>query len=217
MTALPGSLSVSGLFPELTRDEVYRVETPRLWLRWPRREDAGVMRLTRTVPETAAPITVANPAMTPAEVEERIAEIRDSNREGRCIGFVLSHKGLGHRPVGVAAVHTQPGGRIELGYRLDPSFWGQGLMGEAVRALCAQAFDLSLAAKIDATVRACNTRSIRVLVGQGFVLAGSHELETESYGRYAVHTYALARPRPSRLLAAQLRQRGLPRYALAAS
>ena len=28
------------MFPELTRDDVFRLETRRLWLRWPRMADA---------------------------------------------------------------------------------------------------------------------------------------------------------------------------------
>ncbi len=28
------------MFPDLTRDDVFRIETKRLWLRWPRIQDA---------------------------------------------------------------------------------------------------------------------------------------------------------------------------------
>ena len=28
------------MFPDLARDDVFRLETPRLWLRWPRAADA---------------------------------------------------------------------------------------------------------------------------------------------------------------------------------
>ena len=34
------------MFPELTRDDVFRLETRRLWLRWPRMADANaILRL----------------------------------------------------------------------------------------------------------------------------------------------------------------------------
>ncbi len=29
------------MFPEITRDDVFRLETRRLWLRWPRAKDAA--------------------------------------------------------------------------------------------------------------------------------------------------------------------------------
>ena len=29
------------MFPDLTRDDVFRLETRRLWLRWPRAADAA--------------------------------------------------------------------------------------------------------------------------------------------------------------------------------
>ena len=31
------------MFPELTRDDVFRLETRRLWLRWPRMADASAI------------------------------------------------------------------------------------------------------------------------------------------------------------------------------
>jgi hypothetical protein len=32
------------MFPDLTRDDVFRIETKRLWLRWPRVQDAAAMQ-----------------------------------------------------------------------------------------------------------------------------------------------------------------------------
>ena len=33
------------MFPEITHDDVFRLETERLWLRWPRLSDAeGILR-----------------------------------------------------------------------------------------------------------------------------------------------------------------------------
>ena len=31
------------MFPDLTRDDVFRIETKRLWLRWPRVQDAAAI------------------------------------------------------------------------------------------------------------------------------------------------------------------------------
>ena len=32
------------MFPDITRDDVFRIETPRLWLRWPERRDCAAIR-----------------------------------------------------------------------------------------------------------------------------------------------------------------------------
>ena len=34
------------MFPEITRDDIFRLETERLWLRWPRAADARGDRAT---------------------------------------------------------------------------------------------------------------------------------------------------------------------------
>ena len=39
------------MFPDLTRDDVFRLETRRLWLRWPRHAD--VQAIVRLAGETA--------------------------------------------------------------------------------------------------------------------------------------------------------------------
>ncbi|MCX7317510.1 MAG: N-acetyltransferase, partial [Hyphomicrobiales bacterium] len=31
------------MFPSITHDDVYRIETPRLWLRWPQSADASAI------------------------------------------------------------------------------------------------------------------------------------------------------------------------------
>lgn len=52
---------------------------------------------------------------------------------------------------------------VEIGWRLDPSFWGQGLAPEGARAVLSYAFDtLQLSELVSFTVPA-NTRSRRVM------------------------------------------------------
>ena len=78
-------------------------------------------------------------------------------------------------------------------------------MTEAVRAITAQAFELSDAEVIGASVKPGNVGSIRVLEKAGFVALGEADHESAVHGRYLVRTFVLARSRPSALLAAQLR------------
>ena len=193
------------MFPTLTRDDVFRVETPRLWLRWPRLEDSARLLPWMCRPEVATMTSTFQVGMTGAEFEARLERMLAANEAGRGLQFVIVPKGADHVPIGMVGTTVQPGGRIELGYQLDPQHWGSGLMTEAVGALCAQVFDLTSVANIGASVRPDNAASIRVLEHCGFKVTGSGEHDSPVYGRYAVHTYALKRLRPSPLLAAKHR------------
>lgn len=60
----------------------------------------------------------------------------------------------------------------ELGYWLGESFWGKGIMSEAVKQLCAQGFECYDLVRIFAEPYAHNTGSRRVLEKAGFALEG---------------------------------------------
>jgi [ribosomal protein S5]-alanine N-acetyltransferase len=59
--------------------------------------------------------------------------------------------------------------RGEIGYMLHPDCWGQGLMTEAVTAVCRYGFEQMHLHSIEATVNPRNVASIRALERQGFV------------------------------------------------
>lgn len=193
------------MFPSLTRDDVFRIETPRLWLRWPRAEDAAVMAKWVGRHEVATMTSSFKVDMTAEEVSERLAHTRESNSAGKGIGLVLTPQGDDARTVGMAGVTFKPDGTLDLGYHLDPGFWARGLMTEAVTALAVQVFELSASCKIVASVRPDNHGSIKVLKRSGFISTGGGEHESPLYGRYMVRHFALARQRPSALAQAQAR------------
>jgi len=60
----------------------------------------------------------------------------------------------------------------ELGYWLAEEYWGKGIMTEAVRQLCREAFARFDIVRIYAEPFACNTGSRRVLEKSGFLLEG---------------------------------------------
>jgi [ribosomal protein S5]-alanine N-acetyltransferase len=60
----------------------------------------------------------------------------------------------------------------ELGYWLGESFWGQGIMSEAIAAFVAWAFGHFGLARIHASIYARNLASARVLTKAGFELEG---------------------------------------------
>lgn len=89
----------------------------------------------------------------------------------------------------------------DLGYDLDPAFWGAGLMFEALAAVLDFAFERLLMNRVQALVLADNQRSRRLLVRLGFVEEGvlrSHGLdETGALCDDVVYSLVPDDPRPS--------------------
>lgn len=52
--------------------------------------------------------------------------------------------------------------KIELGYRLDPKYWGKGLATEACQAIAQYAFDMLKLDEVVSIIDPQNVRSIRV-------------------------------------------------------
>lgn len=194
------------MFPTLTRDEVFRIETRRCWLRWPRSEDAGKLAAWVGLPHVATMTSAFRVGITADEVAEIVASNRQSNADGRSLSFVLVRKGHEAQPIGRVGVGLRPGeSKLELGYHLDPAYWGRGLMTEAVKAVIAQAFELSAQPSIEAFVLPQNIGSLRVLEKCGFTSAGMTVKDSPVFGPRELRHFTLARARPSALRAAQAR------------
>ncbi len=63
--------------------------------------------------------------------------------------------------------------RMELGYVLGRRYWKQGLMREALEAICAHAFSAMSIRRIEAEVNPANEPSNRLLRSLGFRLEGT--------------------------------------------
>jgi RimJ/RimL family protein N-acetyltransferase len=151
------------MFPEIVRDEVFRLETRRLWLRWPTMADAF---------DTTAEVPKATSADTQRPGMACVAAWRSSAERGEALHLMLDDKGtraaVGSINLTVAA-HRQ--GRLD--YRLAPAHRGQGLMTEAVQAVVHLAFLLDLASVIAASPLASDSAGRGVLERCGFTYAGS--------------------------------------------
>jgi RimJ/RimL family protein N-acetyltransferase len=163
------------LFPDLTRDDVFRLETPRLWLRWMRHGDA--MRLAEFAGlAEVAEMTGTWPHPLPGgEVERRIFEARKANATGASLIVGLTPRGKPNRLIGVVGVgpdRDAPGG-LSLGYMLDPAEKGRGLMTEAVQAVLNTVFELTRRDTVSAWTRVINPASRRVLEKSGFRHVGT--------------------------------------------
>jgi [ribosomal protein S5]-alanine N-acetyltransferase len=69
--------------------------------------------------------------------------------------------------------HDAGSQRIELGYVLGRAHWGQGLMREALQAVCGHLFGALGLRRIEAEVNPANQASCRLLTRVGFTLEGT--------------------------------------------
>jgi len=81
--------------------------------------------------------------------------------------------------------------RLELGYALGRAHWRQGVMREALTAMCSHAFGVLGIRRLEAEVNPDNLASCALLAGLGFVLEGrlrqrwvakGRAYDTELYG-----------------------------------
>ncbi len=160
------------MFPELARDDVFRLETRRLWLRWPRAADAPdlselagdweVARLTATLPH---PYCVE-------DAETFVHVSREDAARGEALRLVLTDKGFPRTLLGVIGVEMGDGGP-QLGYWLGRPFWGRGYASEAAAAMTDAFFRVTGEDQLGAMVLAENAASRSVLENLGFVLVES--------------------------------------------
>ncbi len=183
--------------PWITRDEVFRIETPRLWLRWSKSSDAvalqriaghaAVATMTSTWPHPLA----ANEAAT------RIAAARAMNAAGEALVLSLAPKAepgkIGGAIVGQIGSKVMGPAHFSLGYMVDPEHQGRGLGSEAVCGMLDALFTYGHAQRISASVRIINPGSKRVLEKSGFMVVRRGVLDTPAWGEMEVDFFELTR------------------------
>lgn len=169
------------MFPEITREDVFRLETRRLWLRWPTAADAvaGPDLAKSKLPEAAAgdPYRLKDAAT--------VERMHRENAAGAALHLVLTKHGADRRPVGTVSLSAvrerieNCGLLIQVG--LAESHRGAGLMTEAVQAVVDAAFMLSDTPLVAASSRVLDPAFRRVLEKCGFAFCGTG-LDTGSAG-----------------------------------
>lgn len=162
------------MFPDLTRDDVFRLETRRLWLRWPRQADvAAIARLAgeKAVAEMTA--TVPHP-YPPQAAEAWVLGTRAANVAGRSLVMAITPRAkpgclIGAVGIGPSACGSAP----QAGYWLGRPHWGEGYATEALRALVDAFFAYTPNPEVQACARVINPASRRVLEKCGFAYGGS--------------------------------------------
>ena len=201
------------MFPDLTCDDVFRLETKRLWLRWPRAADAaaiGEFAAKADVAQMTAEIPHPYP---PREAERFIFKARAENAAGLALHFALTQKTAARAVVGVASAHAGENQSVEIGFAVAPQLWGKGFATEAVRALIDLIFNVTPALRVVANSRVGNTASRRVLEKCGLICVGEGlEFLPARGGLYPCHHFELDRANwrrgcPSRRLPPMVQQR----------
>ncbi|MGJ3264405.1 MAG: GNAT family N-acetyltransferase [Salinarimonas sp.] len=181
------------MFPDLTRDDVFRLETRRLWLRWPRHADAGEIAALageRAVAETTARL----PHPYPREAADAfVLESRAAALRGESLRLALAPKAQPTRLMGMIGVEPNASGEAVLGYWLGRPFWGRGLVTEAARAMIDAVFAFTRIEALAASVRVGNAASQRVLEKCGFLAEGPGFQDSPLRGRFPVDTFRLSR------------------------
>jgi RimJ/RimL family protein N-acetyltransferase len=156
------------MFPELTRDDVYRLETARLWLRWPRISDARAIQ-TLAGEKAVAGMTSHIPHPYPVgEAERFVLSAREQNAEGLALRLVITQKGAGGEVLGMIGMQPDGAGSAQIGYWLGKPHWGRGVATEAAQAVIDAAFTWTEISAITAGVFLANPSSRRVLEKSGF-------------------------------------------------
>lgn len=159
------------MYPDYFRDDVFRIETQRLWLRWPTASDApAIERLAgeREVSEHTARTPYPYP---PGEAQAFVLRARKANVAGEALMLALA---LRQKPANLIGVIGLEGAddSVELGYWLGRIYWGAGIASEAVTSLLDMIWLATDIQQIDAGVARANPKSRRVLEKAGFVATG---------------------------------------------
>ncbi|MFN3889922.1 MAG: GNAT family N-acetyltransferase [Beijerinckiaceae bacterium] len=174
------------MFPDLMRDDVFRLETARLWLRWPRAADA--VSLSRLAGDKAvAEMTASIPhPYTQQDAAKWIFSARAGNAQGSSLALVIARRGKPTEAIGAVGLHETRSGVALLGYWIGRPHQGRGYVTEAVETMIEAAFRLADVHEIHAQARVENEPSRRVLEKAGFKSEGSSRIDLPARGGLVV-------------------------------
>lgn len=183
------------MFPDLARDDVFRLETARLWLRWPRASDAPAIHRFCSLWEVARFTARMPHPYPPGSAERFIYAAREANASGRDLTLVMTPSKGKRDVVGSISLESRGTDRLTLGFALAPEVWGRGLATEAARAMVKAGFGLTSAIEFLANVRVENAACRRVLEKCGFAIASTGPLGAPARGGLVeCHSFSLTRP-----------------------
>ena len=171
------------MFPEITRDDIFRLETQRLWLRWPRAADAVAVTRFCNDPEVALKTTTIPYPYSQSDAERFLLRARSENAEGSALHLALALKRQPNEPIGmISLMGAETRGEGKLGFVLARDAWGGGLMTEAARAFVDLAFNVTSLNHIVSSALPRNAASLRVQEKLGFVVTGEKTVDAPARG-----------------------------------
>lgn len=194
-TATVTTSTAIAAYPELTRDEVFMIGTRRLWLRWPRLDDAAALARIGGDARVAPLIATWPVGASAAFARDRIALARAANAAGTRFAFIVVRREDWATPIGLIGFSSllDADGLVATGgYHLDPDHWGRGYATEALGGIVSMIRLLTRIKSLRASVMPHNAASARVLEKSGFVRLGEGTLTTELRGTFPVIDYARA-------------------------
>ena len=156
------------MFPDLARDDAFRLETARMWLRWPRSSDEAAVQRFCSLWEVARYTARIPHPYPPGSAERFIYAAREANASGRDLTLVLAPKKGKREVIGSISLESRGADRLTLGFALAPEYWNEGLATEAACVMVKAGFVLAPAIEIFASVAIDNPASRRVLEKCGF-------------------------------------------------
>lgn len=171
------------MFPEITHDDVFRLETERMWLRWPRAADARAFTRFLGDPEVSSQTATIPHPYNIRDAEEFVLRARAENSAGEGLVLALAFKRQPNDAIGVIGAHGSSfRGVARLGYWLGREYWGQGLMTEAARVFVDLIFGVSSLGEITCDALPANLASRRVQEKLGFTSLGQIEIDAPARG-----------------------------------
>ncbi|VAX08743.1 hypothetical protein MNBD_ALPHA03-265 [hydrothermal vent metagenome] len=108
---------------------------------------------------------------TAKDAEKFIAKAGAEFKEGSAFCYAIEDKKTG-RLAGNIGIFS-PTGEVEIGYALDPAFWGGGMGTEILKAMTNAAFKTEIITRIVAQTATNNIGSQKILEKVGFKHAGT--------------------------------------------
>lgn len=156
------------MFPDISRDDIFRLETARLWLRWLRASDAAVVASMPDVDNVAPSAIWGAQLQRPGEAERFIFHARTVNAAGSALVLGATSKGKGRTLVGIVGAQATDRGEVVVGCAIAPGQTGRGYAAESLSAIVDACFGLTEARALVARSRDDEAAAARVLEKCGF-------------------------------------------------
>jgi RimJ/RimL family protein N-acetyltransferase len=174
---------IAPMFPDLFLDDVFTLETNRLFLRWPKAQDAREIARLIGDPLVAQNMADIPHPCSPDFALNHVIAARNGNAEGAALTLAITLRSQPDAVIGM--IEIAPGEQGESGllrYWLGRPFWGKGLMHEAAEALIETLFLYTRFRAIDAAILETNAASRRVLQKLGFMSKGASLCTRPAWG-----------------------------------